>query len=228
MRRALEILGPNQSVQSDRSPSPGKTYKFRAHVPIVVSGRAAPALLVMKLKRAIEAGPLDRVERTFMFTDIVASTSELERVGSEAWSQVISHLRDVVCSVADDFGGRLVAFLGDGFLVIFDTPAGGLLGALMLQDALLNDADLGVRIGVESGPVVCLGADDYVGLCLHTASRLCDLSGAGQAFIGDGCFRAAEQDVHLPQLERTLLPIRGLRQPVTAYLSPVPAVRAAV
>ena len=96
----------------------------------------------------------DEVRRTVLFTDIVASTQELGRIGNEAWSEEVAVHRRSVEAVAAAHRGSVSNFTGDGFMVIFEAAAEGLRCALRLQYALVAQNRVDVRIGVASGDVV--------------------------------------------------------------------------
>ena len=157
-----------------------------------------------------------------MFTDIVSSTSELERIGTAAWSDVIARHRHHVAAASRPHGGRLVAFLGDGYLVVFSEARAGASAALQLQSSLVGSDNTGVKIGMETGDAIPIGPDDYVGLCVHTAARLCEHGTGGQLLIGDGCFTRASDVLAMEPLQTLMLPLKGLRRPVTAHLSEAP------
>lgn len=163
-----------------------------------------------------------RVEKTFLFTDIVASTAAFERVGISEWSGVLERHRRSITALARSHRGEVATFLGDGFMVVFDHAGEAALCALRLQYGFRAQGELGVRIGVESGEVALIGDGLFVGLCVHTAARLCDSCGGGQVLIGGRCVELARADVALPNLELRDVAIRGRAELVRSYLSDAP------
>lgn len=162
------------------------------------------------------------LERTFLFTDIVASTAALEHVGVHEWSSLLDRHRRSITVLAQSHHGHVASFLGDGFMVVFENAADAALCAIRLQYAFLAQGELRVRIGAEAGEVVLLGEHQFVGLCIHTAARLCDLCDEGQLLLGDRCVELARSTVALPELKPVDLRIRGREQLVRSYLSEAP------
>lgn len=164
----------------------------------------------------------DRLERTFLFTDIVASTEALEQIGVRRWSWLLERHRKSITVLAQSHHGHVASFLGDGFMVVFENAADAALCAIRLQYAFLAQGELRVRIGAEAGEVMLLGEHEFVGLCIHTAARLCDLCEEGQLLLGDRCVELARSSVALPGLKPVDLRLRGRTAPVRSYLSEAP------
>ena len=80
------------------------------------------------------AGP--RMERVFMFTDIVESTNLAEVIGDEAWGHLVRWHNDVLASLVAGHGGEVVRTTGDGFFVTFDDPESAIACAVAIQQAL--------------------------------------------------------------------------------------------
>jgi class 3 adenylate cyclase len=59
-------------------------------------------------------------ERSILFSDIVPSTTALERVGNRRWSDVIRHHRRSIGAVSHRRRGQVIGFTGDGFMVAFE------------------------------------------------------------------------------------------------------------
>jgi class 3 adenylate cyclase len=134
--------------------------------------------------RALEAALADAGERalaTVMFTDIVDSTTTLERIGDEAWRALLvahnARLRDEL----NVYRGREVKTTGDGFLAIFDSATRAVrCAAAMTRSA--RTMDLHIRIGVHTGEVDFSGGDAR-GLTVHAAARILGLAGPGEVLV---------------------------------------------
>ena len=72
--------------------------------------------------RANSAAALERVTRTFVFTDIVGSTGLIEAIGDEAWTDLRAWHDRTLRSLITRHGGEEVDHAGDGFFVAFATP----------------------------------------------------------------------------------------------------------
>jgi class 3 adenylate cyclase len=90
---------------------------------------------------------------TMLFTDIVGSTDLYQRLGDEEAERIrrghFRLLRDAVVSV----GGHEVKNLGDGLMVVFESPHEAVACAVAMQQAVArhqSDA-LSVRVGLHVG-----------------------------------------------------------------------------
>lgn len=171
---------------------------------------------------------LEEVDRTFLFTDIVGSTQQLESAGIREWAALIDHHRRSVRAVASVDQGTITGFTGDGFVVVFETEAAGVHAALRLQYALWVQRELDVRIGVAAGRVLPFQSETYVGLCIHRAARLCAACKPGEAIVEDTTYQRASKDRALPALPTRTLRVRGFKDPAAVRVSdPVSALQLA-
>jgi class 3 adenylate cyclase len=124
---------------------------------------------------------IDRVLTTILFSDIVASTSQLADVGDGAWRSVLDFHDRVVREQLRLYRGREINTTGDGFVVSFDGPARGIRCAQAMIEALAAHG-LEVRIGLHSGECEVRG-DDLAGLAVHIAARVSAMAGPGQVLV---------------------------------------------
>lgn len=163
------------------------------------------------------------VDLAILFSDIVSSTPTIERLGNEAWSDVIRHHWRCIEMIVEQYGGEMVGFTGDGFMVVFEDEGEGVDCALRLQEALLIQANVSVRLGVASGEVVKF-ATDFVGLAVNVAARLCEMTHPGEVTIENDCYRRAARSKPLPLLEQRRVSVRGVSKPLTVRVSAAPRV----
>lgn len=136
------------------------------------SGRALAAALH-------EAG--DRSLATVMFTDIVASTATLERIGDAAWHDLLVAHNARLREELNVFRGREVKTTGDGFLAVFDSAT----RAVRCAAAMVTSAqamDLPIRVGMNTGEVEFVGGD-VRGIAVYAAARVLDLAGPNEVLI---------------------------------------------
>jgi class 3 adenylate cyclase len=153
---------------------------------------------------------------TFVFTDIVGSTALAERVGDERWADVLRAHNRVVRAIVAAAGGEEVAFLGDGFLLMFKTPTAAWTCAQRLLQAMealhirFADAPVELRIGIHCGEAFRDGGDIF-GRAVHMASRVADAAGAGEIAVSDACHELvrAEAPRFWRARERTLKGLPG-------------------
>ena len=137
--------------------------------------------------------PLAR--RTFLFTDIVGSTSLVEAIGDEAWQSLIHWHDETLRSLVAAHGGEEIRHAGDGLVVSFADPVHALECAIAIQRALAEHRRSAgfapaVRIGVHQADVARRGRD-YAGKGIHLAARIGALAGAGEILVSAATLASA-------------------------------------
>jgi class 3 adenylate cyclase/quercetin dioxygenase-like cupin family protein len=135
-------------------------------------------------RRLFAKSPAEMSERTFttiVFTDLTASTETLARVGDSRWRALLAEHNEAAREQIERFGGREVKTTGDGFLVMFDSPARAVRGAAAMLDAAATHG-LTARAGVHTGEVELQG-DDVRGIAVHAAARILDRAEPGQVVV---------------------------------------------
>ena len=123
----------------------------------------------------------ERVVTTLVMTDIVDSTQTAERLGDQAWKQVLREHNRVTRVLIERYRGTEVDTTGDGFLATFPSAASALRCALAIRDAM-RPLGLEVRIGVHSGEVEGAGSS-ITGINIHATARIMALAGASRIFV---------------------------------------------
>ncbi len=121
---------------------------------------------------------------TIMFTDIEDSTPIAERLGDQAWQELLRKHNALIREQIHSHQGYEVKTIGDAFMVAFQSGKKGLDCAIAIQRAFAEHdvADrehVKVRIGLHAGEAIKEGADFY-GKNVILASRV-----AGQAKGGE-------------------------------------------
>ncbi|HWW53946.1 MAG TPA: BTAD domain-containing putative transcriptional regulator, partial [Acidimicrobiales bacterium] len=156
-----------------------------------------------------------------LFTDIVASTELLGRLGDDDYDQLrrdhIRMLRDSIAAA----GGAEVKNLGDGLMVVFSGAVDALSCAVSIQQAVAKhnrragERGLAVRVGLHAGEAV-RDDGDYFGTPVVVAKRLCDAAGPGE-IVASQLVRelvGSRGGFEFVELER--LELKGLGAPVAA------------
>ena len=126
-------------------------------------------------------GPGERVLATVLFSDIVDSTSILERIGDTAWRDLLVDHNRLVRDELNTFRGREIATTGDGFLVVFDGPTRAVrCGAAMAQSA--RGIGLAIRVGIHTGELEFVGPDAR-GVAVHAAARVMSFAEPGDVLV---------------------------------------------
>ena len=125
---------------------------------------------------------------TFLFSDVEGSTALLRRL-REGYTPVMADHERLLRSAWADAEGRELDADGDSFFVAFRRPRHAVDAAVAAQRALAahdwpEGVDLRVRIGVHTGEATPAG-DQYVGLAVHRAARICDAGHGGQILVSE-------------------------------------------
>ncbi|MEA2166828.1 MAG: hypothetical protein QOF76_128, partial [Solirubrobacteraceae bacterium] len=158
---------------------------------------------------------------TFLFTDLVGSTEQLEELGDdEAEAIRRAHfrlLRDAVRSR----GGEEVKNLGDGLMVAFVSAVEAVGCAIAIQQAVHrhNERDgahpVSVRVGLNVGEPV-RDDDDYFGTPVVVAKRLCDAAEGDQIVASDLVERLVGSRGGFAFRSLGELQLKGMSRPVSA------------
>jgi class 3 adenylate cyclase len=121
---------------------------------------------------------------TIMFSDIEDSTVLTERLGDQAWQELLHGHNALIREQLKVHDGYEVKTMGDGFMVAFQSSKKGLDCAIAIQRAFAgqnteNGERVKVRIGLHAGEAIKDG-DDFYGKNVIVASRV-----AGQAKGGE-------------------------------------------
>ena len=146
---------------------------------------------------------------TALFADLVGSTPLAERLEPEEVKLVVGDAIARIVGAIESYGGTVKDLAGDGVLALFgapiaheDDPERALLAGLRIVEDIGEFADevrrswgidgFGVRVGVESGPVVvgAVGAGSRVeygamGDAVNVAARLQSLAAPGTVLVGE-------------------------------------------
>jgi len=152
------------------------------------------------------------VERTFLFTDIEASTRHWEH-DQEAMSAALERHDAIVRSVVEGCGGVMVKHTGDGVLAVFEVPGEALRAAVAIQRGL-GTGDVRVRAGLHTGTAEERDGD-YFGPTLNRTARIMGLGRGGHVLLSAATNAAIGGDL----LESVLLldlgehPLDGFERP---------------
>ena len=159
-----------------------------------------------------------REHKTFMFTDIVGSTTLLEAVGDKAWDHLLRWHDQTLRSLFAEHGGVEVNRIGDGFFVAFDRPDAAVRCAVEIQRALARHRidhgfAPGVRIGLHEAEATREGSD-YQGRGVHEAARIAGTADADEILVSAPV--AAHGDAR-PISGPRAVKLKGLSRPVDVF-----------
>jgi predicted ATPase/class 3 adenylate cyclase len=123
---------------------------------------------------------------TFLFSDVEGSTRLLTRLRGRYAAVLGEHQRLLRAAFAEH-DGREVHTEGDAFFVAFARASDAIAAAASAQRSLASrrwpeGVDVRVRMGIHTGEAE-VRLDDYVGLDVHRAARICAAGHGGQVLI---------------------------------------------
>jgi class 3 adenylate cyclase len=137
--------------------------------------------------------PLPTGTLTLLFSDLEGSTRLLERLGDD-FSDVLDEHRRIVRHAVGEHDGHEVRTAGDGFFVVFACAANALRAVVAVQRAHAWTAwpdglSVRVRMGLHTGKAR-VAEEDYFGLDVHRAARICAVAHGGQVLVSETTIRA--------------------------------------
>ena len=155
-----------------------------------------------------------RVQKTFMFTDIVKSTNLVEALGDEAWQGVLRWHDETLRSLFVAHKGEEVVATGDGFFIGFDSPDEALACAVAIQRKLAEHRQSAgfappVRIGVHATGATQVGRN-FSGKGVHEAARIAALAEGGEILAS----KDTAADSRFPKSEPREVNVKGISEPI--------------
>ena len=146
---------------------------------------------------------------TCLFCDLVGFTARAERMDPEDVRRLLQPYHARVRSELERFGGTVEKFIGDAVMAVFgaptaheDDPERAVRAALSIRDALVEEGDLEIRIGITTGEaLVALGARPEAGEgmasgdVVNTAARLQSAAPVNAILVDETTYRATERTI---------------------------------
>jgi class 3 adenylate cyclase len=156
-----------------------------------------------------------RAVRTFVFTDIVASTQLLEAIGDDAWNDLRRWHDETLRACAARNDGEEVDHTGDGFFLSFADPGSAVACAREIQQRLAEHRrNHGfapqVRIGLHAAEATRAGSN-YTGMGVHTAARVGAVAEAGEIVASATSVEGLEG---LELTDRRSVTMKGIAEPI--------------
>ena len=123
----------------------------------------------------------DRSLATVLFTDIVGSTQQANRLGDRRWRYLLDEHHARIRRLLDRYRGVEVDTAGDGFFVTFDGPARAIRCACAVRDAV-REIGIEIRAGLHTGEVEHRG-NAATGLAVHVGARVAALAQASEVLV---------------------------------------------
>jgi predicted ATPase/DNA-binding SARP family transcriptional activator len=147
-----------------------------------------PSIAAAPAARGAPAGTV-----TLLFTDVEGSTQLLERLGAQAYADVLAEHRRLLREAFARHDGYEVDTQGDAFFIAFPRAAEAVAAADEAQRAL-TDGPVRVRIGIHTGEPIPT-AEGYVGVDVHKGARIAAAGHGGQVLLSSMTRDLVDADV---------------------------------
>lgn len=124
-----------------------------------------------------------RILASIMFADIVGYTAMMQKNETEA-KVLRDRFRKILDKKTLEHNGTIIQYYGDGCLCIYGSAVESVKSAVSIQESLLNDPKIPVRIGLHIGDIVYDDEGVY-GDGVNLASRIESLSLPGSILLSD-------------------------------------------
>ncbi|WP_132994280.1 adenylate/guanylate cyclase domain-containing protein [Gordonia zhaorongruii] len=128
------------------------------------------------------------VPATILFTDLVGFSTWALRAGDDQVLDLLGQVNAASAGVIRRRGGQVVKTLGDGTMAVFVDAGQAIEAAYECGEAVAAITVGGhrpaLRAGLHTGSPRAVG-DDYLGIDVNIAARVCDGAGAGEVFASD-------------------------------------------
>ncbi len=156
---------------------------------------------------------------TFLLTDIEGSTSLVRRL-RDRYGDVLAEHHRVLRGVFEEAGGEGIGTQGDAFFVAFRRPKDAVVAAVAAQEALTthewpHGVQPRVRMGIHTGEA-SITADEYHGLAVHRAARICAAGHGGQILVSQATYALLE-DEELTLVDLGEQQLKDFDRPVRVY-----------
>jgi class 3 adenylate cyclase/TolB-like protein len=150
-----------------------------------------------------------------MFTDIVGYTALMSK-NEERTLALLQKKRDVLKPLVKQYNGTWLKEMGDGTISSFQSTFDAVNCAVDIQQALKNDPEIKIRIGIHIGDVV-FSEGDIFGDGVNVASRIEPLAEPGGICIS---YRVYEDIANKPDLEAVPIgekTLKNVSRPVKVF-----------
>jgi adenylate cyclase len=164
-----------------------------------------------------------RVFRCFAFVDMCGFTRMNDTLGDDEALAVLAEFRAIVRGLSPDHGIRVGKWLGDGCMFV-GTEVRPVVETVLDLTERMESASivLPLRIGIAAGRVIVFEGDDFIGMSINLASRLCDAAAPGEILANDEVIAALGDAFPVISLGERQIP--GIVSPIPVWRVAAPEV----
>jgi TolB-like protein/Tfp pilus assembly protein PilF len=122
----------------------------------------------------------------------------------------------VLESSIERFNGKILQYYGDGSLSIFNSAIDGVSCAINMQQLLLQEPKVDVRIGIHLGDVTVEDQAIY-GDGVNLASRIESMAVPGSVFISEKVYDEIKNQENITAREMGYFELKNIKQPVRIF-----------
>jgi class 3 adenylate cyclase len=162
-------------------------------------------------------------DASIVFIDIAGSTEIFGALGNIQATKVIAGATQWIGRLCEEHGGRVIKFMGDGVLVLFQHCMPAVEASVELQmlhterqRAVSADHRIKLKVGVAHGDVVEKDGHCF-GDVVNVASGLSVLASPAQILVTDAVVQHMEPHVHVHTRKLGQMGIRGRSEPCVVH-----------
>jgi class 3 adenylate cyclase len=157
-----------------------------------------------------------------LITDIVDSTTMLDRIGDVAAKDIVLSLDEQIASHVSRCSGRRVDHTGDGVLASFASAVDALACGTELQRAVTqrigDPVPVRIRVGLAAGEPIKEG-DRLFGAAVNLAARMCAIAEPSTVFV-PSAVRELTLGKGFRFVDRGRAELKGFAEPVQIFEVP--------
>jgi len=139
-----------------------------------------------------------------------------DTLGDDEALAVLTEFRSIVRGLSPDHGIRVGKWLGDGCMFVGTEVLPVVETVLDLTERMEHASIvLPLRIGIAAGMVIIFEGDDFIGMSINLASRLCDAAAPGEILANEDVVAALGDDVPVWALGERQIP--GIVTPIPVW-----------
>lgn len=143
------------------------------------------------------------------YTSLVQENEQLAMIKRKRLKQVLE-------SAVGEFKGKILQYYGDGSLSIFNSAIDSVRCAIQIQQQLLEEPRVDLRMGIHSGDVI-IEEEAIYGDGVNLASRIESLAVPGGIFISEKVNDEIRNQPDINTREMGYFELKNIKQPVRVY-----------
>ena len=150
-----------------------------------------------------------------MFTDMTGYTALMQDDERRA-KEMRDRQRKALQTHIPEFNGRIIQYFGDGTLSLFPSAVDAVKAAIQIQEELLKEPKVLLRIGVHIGDV-SYDDEGVYGDCVNLASRIESLAVPGSVLVSDKVYDEIKNQRDIGTSKLGAFNLKNVKRPVEVF-----------